>query len=280
MKSIVVVGSINIDLCTRTEFTPKLGETVFGQNFDILQGGKGANQAVAASRLGANVNFIGAVGNDSNGELALNNLKNEGINIDGVEIIEGIPTGVANVIMCKEDNSIIVVGGANDKVDASFINKKRHIIEAADIVLVQNEIPSEGVRATLEIAHNSKKVIIYNPAPLTEETYELSKYATYCTPNEHESKGFKTKSNLVITLGERGVAYAGAIIPARKVVVVDTTGAGDTFNGAFCCALAQEKTVVEAIKYGIKASAYTIQSIGAQTGMPYKRTLINMQESV
>lgn len=270
MKKIVVIGSINIDLFIKTSKIPKVGETLHGEDFNIFQGGKGANQAVAAARLGGSVSFIGAVGDDENGKLAIESLKNEGINTDNIKIIKGVPTGVANVISCEGDNSIIVIEGANKLVNKQYVESVEKVIAEADIILLQNEVPFDAVKEAIMIGRRLDKVVVYNPAPFKSESLEVSNLVTYCTPNEIESKDMSNSDNLIITLGEKGVKYKADIYPANKVSVVDTTGAGDTFNGALCASLAKGKTIEEAIKYGINASGLAIQRLGAQTGMPYE----------
>ncbi|MFV0254792.1 MAG: ribokinase [Erysipelotrichaceae bacterium] len=273
MKKIVVIGSINVDLFITTNKIPKVGETVSGEDFKFYQGGKGANQAVAASRLGVDVSFIGAVGDDQNGINAIKNLENEGIDVTGVEIVNSLPTGVANVISCDGDNSIIVVEGANGIVDSNFITKREKLIKAADIVLIQNEIPICGVKRVLELARDNGIISIYNPAPYVRGTEKISHLATYCTPNALESRELANEDNLIITLGENGVEYNHVVYPANKVKVVDTTGAGDTFNGALCASLLNDFSIEEAIKFGIKASGISIGFTGAQSGMPFKEVL-------
>lgn len=270
MKKIVVIGSINIDLFVKTSKIPKVGETLLGEGFNIFQGGKGANQAVAAARLGGDVRFIGAVGDDENGKLAIDSLNNEGINTKNIAVIPNVPTGVANVISCSGDNSIIVIEGANKFVNAQYIKSLEAVIKDSDIILLQNEAPFEAVEEAIRIGNENDKIVIYNPAPFKPESLEVSKLVTYCTPNEIEAKDMDTTNNLIITLGEEGVKYKANIYPANKVEVVDTTGAGDTFNGALCTSLAKGKTIEEAIKYGINASGLAIQRVGAQTGMPYE----------
>lgn len=274
MKSVVVIGSINIDLFVTTNQIPQVGETLHGIDFNLFQGGKGANQAVAAARLGAPVSFIGAVGDDENGQLAINSLKTESIDTSCVKVISGISTGVANVISCQGDNSIIVVEGANGYVNSDFVATYEEKIKNSDIVLLQNEIPFSGVKKAIEIANKYNKTIIYNPAPFTEETNEVSELVSYCTPNEIESIDIGSKDNLIVTLGEKGVRFKDIVYPANKVEVVDTTGAGDTFNGALCASLAKGNSIEDAIQYGINASGLAIQKAGAQTGMPYEKEII------
>lgn len=274
MKSIVVIGSINIDLFVTTNQVPQVGETLHGIDFNLFHGGKGANQAVAAARLGAPVSFIGAVGDDENGRLAINSLNVESIDTSCVEVISGIATGVANVISCQGDNSIIVVEGANGCVNSEFVSAHESKIRGSDIVLLQNEIPFSGVKKAIEIANKYNKIIIYNPAPFTSETNEVSELVTYCTPNEIESVDINYKQNLIVTLGEKGVRFKELVYPANKVKVVDTTGAGDTFNGALCASLAKGNSIVDSIQYGVNASGLAIQKVGAQTGMPYEKEIL------
>lgn len=273
MKKLVVIGSINVDLFIKTDKIPDVGETLLGNDFSILQGGKGANQAVAASRLGADVSFIGAVGNDENGTLALSNLNNEQIDTSCVTVFDNVPTGVANVISCNGDNSIIVVPGANSLVDDRYVEMMKDKIISSDIILLQNEIPVSGIKKAIEIANEHSKTVIYNPAPFIKEANQLSTLVTYCTPNEIEASEMKINDNLIVTLGEKGVKFKDEIYPANKIDVVDTTGAGDTFNGALCASLAAGNKIGTAIQFGINASGIAIQSVGAQTGMPYRKDL-------
>ncbi len=273
MKKIVVIGSINIDLFVSTNSLPQVGETVLGTSFELFTGGKGANQAIAAARLGANVSFIGAVGADQNGKQAIKNFEDHAVDISGVKVICDAPTGVANVVACNGENSIIVVPGANEYVTSNFVYNAKEIIANSDILLVQNEIPSDGVKAAIEIANSYGLTIVYNPAPYTSASNSLCELVTYCTPNEVEANDIQVRDNLIITKGADGVEYQNKKFPAQKVKVIDTTGAGDTFNGALCASLAKDNSIDMAIKYGIKASAVAIQAAGAQTAMPYEGDL-------
>ncbi len=274
MKKIVVIGSINIDIFLKTNIMPQIGETVIGESIELLNGGKGCNQAVAAARLGGDVSFIGAVGDDDNGKFALKNLENEGINTSFVKIIPGVSTGVANVVSCNTDNSIIIVAGANEHVDEVYIENCQEKIIEADIILIQNEIPISGIKKAIELANEHHKIIVYNPAPFINEAVQLADEVTYCIPNEFEAQKIKTHENLIITLGAKGVKYNEQIFAANKVSVVDTTGAGDTFCGAYCVSIANGNKPKTAIEFAQKASSIAIQSVGAQTGMPHLKDIL------
>ena len=286
MNKIVVVGSINVDLVFTSDIRPKAGETVLGNDFKLIAGGKGANQAVAASKLGAEVTMIGCVGNDSNGQFTIENFENINVNTSCIEKIENIPTGVANIIVAEDDNSIIVIAGANYKVDKTLIDKYKKEIVDADIVLLQLEIPMDVVEYTLNLCYENNVKTILNPAPAVKLKKEIIEKATYITPNEHECKiilGAKKEVNieeilkqypnkLMITMGEKGVMYFDGEtivkVPACKVEVVDTTGAGDTFNGAFARAIVNNFELKEAITFANKASSKSVTKLGAQAGMP------------
>lgn len=294
MGKVVVVGSINVDMVFTSEVRPKAGETVLGNNFSIIPGGKGGNQAVAASKLGADVHMIGCVGNDSNGEFSIINLQNMKVNTDCIEIVKDASTGVANIIVAEHDNSIIVIAGSNNKISKNTIDKYKDIILHADIVLLQLEIPVEVVEYTLELCKINNVTAILNPAPAVELSNSMIENSTYITPNEHELKiifGKNTSKNadeiikiypnkLIVTMGSRGVKYYDGekirIVPVNKVDVVDTTGAGDTFNGGLAAALVSGINLHEAIKFANKAAGIAITKLGAQTGMP---TLNEMQNA-
>ncbi len=284
MGKVVVVGSINVDMVFTSNIRPKAGETVLGDTFNIIPGGKGANQAVAACKLGAESIMIGCVGNDANGEFAINNLTSVGVKTDCIDVVKDVPTGVANIIVAENDNSIIVISGANYKVNKDMIDRYKHVILSADIVLMQLEIPLETVEYTLELCKANNVKVLLNPAPAVELTGTMIEAATYITPNEHElqiilgkacniEKEIKKYPNkLIVTLGSKGVKFFDGkemrLIPSHRVEVVDTTGAGDTFCGAFAASMVKGESIEKSIEFGNKAAAYAITKLGAQSGMP------------
>ena len=286
MGKVVVVGSINVDMVFTSKVRPNAGETVLGDQFSIIPGGKGANQAVAASKLGAEVYMIGCIGNDSNGEFSLKNLKNMNVNTDCIEKINVTPTGVANIIVAEQDNSIIVISGSNYKITKETISKYKNIILTADIVLLQLEIPIEVVEYTLQLCKENNISVILNPAPAVKLSRSMIENSTYITPNEHELKIIFGKDNLhdtdniiknypnklIVTMGSKGVKYFDGneikSIPIYEVDIVDTTGAGDTFNGGLASSLVRGMKLDEAIKFANKAAALSITKLGAQSGMP------------
>src|SRR5690625_2301252 len=186
--TVCIVGSINMDLTITTEKIPMQGETVLGNDFDTYPGGKGATQAVAAARLGANVNMIGAVGEDPCGTELLEHLQAEGINIDGIMKYSEKPTGIANIILSEDDNRIIVAPGANMHVDAELVDKHQQLIKQSDVVLLQLEIPLETVVYTLEMARKYDVPVIVNPAPYQDLPDTVLTHAAYITPNEIEAE--------------------------------------------------------------------------------------------
>lgn len=286
MGKVVVVGSINVDMVFTSKVRPNAGETVLGDEFNIIPGGKGANQAVASSKLGANSYMLGCVGKDSNGEFSLSNLEKMKVNTDCIEKICDTPTGVANIIVAENDNSIIVIAGSNYKVTREIIDKNIDVILNADIVLVQLEIPMDVAEYTAEICKKNNVDIILNPAPAVELSQTLIENSTYITPNEHELKIIFGKNvpcetdeiikkyprKLIVTMGSKGVKYFDGEkiknVPSYKVNIVDTTGAGDTFNGGLAAALVSGNELEDAVKFANKAAALSITKLGAQSGMP------------
>lgn len=277
---ITVVGSINMDLVTLTNELPKMGETVIGKQFKMNPGGKGANQAVAAARLGAQVKMIGCIGKDRFGEELLSQLQNEGIDINGVEQITD-STGTAMITVCGHDNHIIVVPGANDYVTASFVESKREIIADSDILILQLEIPLEGVKKAVEIAKANNVKVILNPAPIKDLPVDLIEQINYFTPNEHEQALLIKEMNekqirekVIVTKGSNGVSFRDGDkevnLPALRMTVVDTTGAGDAFNGGFAVAIGRGLSLSDACRYGNATAALSTAKFGAQTGMPLK----------
>lgn len=284
MSEIVVIGSINVDLVFLSKKRPKSGETLLGDEFLTIPGGKGANQAVAASKLGGKVTMIGCVGNDMYGKDMIDNLEKFGVISDNVELVDS-PTGVAGIMVDSEDNSIVVIPGANNKVDRKLIDKHIDTILNAKIVVFQLEIPMDTVEYALDICSRNGVKTILNPAPALKLSAEIIRKATYITPNEHEAHEIfgdydfedlleKYPNKLIITQGEKGVAFSDGEniqhVPSIKVDVLDTTGAGDTFNGALATCLVQDKSIFESVEYANKIAAISITKHGAQGGMPTK----------
>ena len=278
---ITVVGSINMDLVVGTERFPKQGETVLGNLYTTVPGGKGANQAVAAARLGGKVGMIGAVGTDPFGDDLASNLKNEGINTGGIKRVEGL-SGIANILLSEGDNRIIVVPGANHELKPQDIDKCKPAIESSDLVVLQLEIPVPAVLRTLEIARRNRVPVILNPAPADGFRDEFLDYEPILTPNESEAammfgenweQALEAHPNrLIVTLGKEGARYHDGErhvrVPGIQVNAVDTTGAGDTFNGALAVALAENMLMPDAIRFANAAASLSVEKFGAQGGMP------------
>lgn len=284
MGKVVVIGSINVDMVFTSDKRPKAGETVLGNTFSMIPGGKGANQAVAAAKLGGETYMIGCVGEDPNGEFSLSNLQQMKVNTEGVERVKDSPTGVANIVVAEKDNSIIVISGANFQISKDIIDKHIDLIKSADIVLLQLEIPLDVVEYTLELCRKNKVKVILNPAPGLELSRSIIENATYITPNEHELKIIFGElsdpdqvlkfypNKLIVTIGSQGAKYYDGneikIVPTYDVDVVDTTGAGDTFCGGLAAALVRGDSIEDAIKFANKAASFTVTKLGAQEGMP------------
>ncbi|WP_042146605.1 ribokinase [Paucisalibacillus sp. EB02] len=290
-SKITVIGSANIDLVTETNRYPKLGETLLGNKFHQFPGGKGANQAVAASRLGAEVTFIGCVGQDDYGKQVIDNLTNESVNVNHVIVNSSVETGIANITVAEDDNAIIVVPGANSMLAPEHIKSLEEIIHTSDVVVLQLEIPIETVEAAVNIAYQKKIPVILNPAPAAKLSEDLLNKITYITPNESEIAFLTSESEeasieslfanmynhgsnyVIMTCGERGVFYGNPTnnlqhVKACLVETIDTTGAGDTFNAAFAVSIATGKSIADAIDYANSAAALSVTKLGAQTGMP------------
>ena len=285
MNRIVVIGSCNMDIVVLADKRPAAGETIMGNELHIAHGGKGANQAVAAARLGAEVTMVGCIGQDAYGQMILDNLKKNHINTDYIVTVPDTTTGTAHITLAEGDNSIIVIAGANAKVDQSVVDNAWSAIEQANLVMVQNEIPIPTIEYIVRRCHEANVKVLLNPAPAAELNPEWLELATYITPNEHELSALypnKTteetllanENKIIVTLGSQGVGYAddGEIhtVSGFKVEPVDTTGAGDTFNGAFATAIVNGKSLADALHYGNAAAALSIQKLGAQSGMPTK----------
>lgn len=289
-SKVTVIGSINMDIVIETPNFPEVGETIHGKAIHHFPGGKGANQAVAAARLGAEVHFIGAIGKDHVGKQLQNNLEKEGIHCHLHTCIDTV-TGCALVIIAENDNQIIVMGGANQNISPAMIQQHEKIIAQSDVILCQLEIPLEAVQAAFHIAQKHQKVFILNPAPAQTLPEEILTGATLITPNESEFfqlfEGDKHNfqaglrrlphSNVLMTCGKQGVLYrednAIHYLPACAVNVVDTTGAGDTFNGAL--ATFWHLGLHQAIHHANIAAALSVRQKGAQSAMPTKAELFD-----
>ncbi|MDT8860102.1 ribokinase [Alkalihalobacillus sp. MEB130] len=275
-KKITVIGSVNMDLITTTSTRPKVGETVLGEGFTTIPGGKGANQAVAAARLGADVTFIGCVGQDVFGQELRENFANEGITFCEANLATERHTGIASITISSQDNSIIVVPGANKEVTPSNIEKFASVITESDFILLQLEIPLETVEHVIKMASQKGTPLIVNPAPYQALSKESLEKATYLTPNEHEKKQLNVtelmKDKLVVTKGSQGVSFweqqRYITISSYQVDVVDTTGAGDAFNGALAVALSEGSSLKDACQFASAVGAITVTKLGAQSGMP------------
>jgi ribokinase len=293
MKNILVVGSSNTDMVIRVSRIPKPGETILGGEFTMAPGGKGANQAVAAARAGGHVTFVARVGDDVFGERAIANFQTDGIDTRSVFRTPGAPSGIALInVDGRGENSISVASGANARLSAGDIEEAGEAFAAADIVLLQLETPMEAVRAAAKKARDRGVPVILNPAPARPLDDDLLRLIAVLTPNEHEAEflaGIPVRDEgaarqaavrlrergvvaVVITLGERG-AYASSpefegLIPAFKVDPVDTTAAGDVFNGALAVALAEKASMEHALCFASAAAALSVTRPGAQPSAP------------
>jgi ribokinase len=294
-KPIVVVGSINTDLVAVTSSIPAVGETVIGTDFQIHPGGKGANQAVAVARLGFPVRMIGCLGNDSFGAQLRAHLESEGVDIGGIATSEG-PSGVAVIVVSQAgDNSIVVTPGANAHITPKDIEHNIGIIREAGIVLAQLEIPIETVDYLASICAREGVPLMLDPAPATRLPPGIYKNIAWFTPNEIEAAFFieeghqhngprppadiarlilsKGCNGVVLKLGANGVYLAskaglGEAVPAFPVKAVDTTAAGDAFNGGFATALMMGKTPLESARFASAVAAISVTRKGAQPSMP------------
>ncbi|SFR87824.1 ribokinase [[Clostridium] aminophilum] len=285
MMKIAVVGSINVDMTVTAERIPKKGETLRGDSLHYIPGGKGANQAVAMAKLGADVEMFGLVGDDAMGVKMIDNLKAQGVRCDHIGTVKGESTGTAVITVGESDNTIIVVAGANGRVDRTYIDGVKDALLSQDMVVLQHEIPLETVAYIVNLLNEHGVPVVLNPAPAANVPAEIVEKVTYLTPNEHEAvlifgEGASTEEllrkypeKLIITQGSKGVSTCladGTIltVPARKVDVVDTTGAGDTLNGAFAVRRAAGDDMEKALIYANVAASLSIGKFGAQGGMP------------
>ena len=292
MKKILVIGSLNVDMVVKVPHMPVAGETILAGNMESVPGGKGANQAYAAGRLGARVTMFGAVGSDSYADIEKKSLASAGVDTSHLLVREGKSTGLAWITVNDEgDNSIVVIPGVNATVSEQDIADNENLLRDCDIVLCQLEIPLKTVVYAAKRAKELGKTVILDPAPVPQEfPEELFSYVDIIKPNETEAaqllgepvgnyeeasdklraKGVK---NVLITLGSKG-AYINSesegkhLMPVRQVPVVDTTAAGDSFTAALAVRLAAGSSLVQAVRYANEVAAIVVTRKGAQTSIP------------
>ena len=298
MKKALVIGSLNMDMTVKVEELPKLGETIFGNDFYESCGGKGANQAVAVSKLGMKTEMIGMVGKDSQGEKLIQNLNKYGIISDNVIKSDEL-TGRAIITVDKKgDNNIIVIPGSNFKITKEHIQAKQDVIASSDVVILQNEIPADTVEFSLLKAKELGKITIFNPAPARKLSGEVFKNTDYLILNETEMEeifeikfndeeytekiSIKKKEygikNIILTLGDKGSILFSEDNNIKKydvykVKAVDTTAAGDSFIGAFTMKICEIGNPDEAIKYATAVSAIVVTRQGAQDSIPTREEI-------
>ncbi|MFT4567142.1 MAG: ribokinase [Saprospiraceae bacterium] len=298
-KSIIVIGSTNMDMVVRTPRLPAPGETILGDSFIMNPGGKGANQAVAIARLGGEVTFVSKIGNDIFGAQSRELFKMENINSDFLMKDDDNPSGVALITVDEKGENIIVVApGSNSNLNPEDVRSVFERIAKPDFLVTQLEIPLETVRYALEYAHSNGIRTILNPAPANLEISDIFGLVDYITPNKSEAELLsgvkiidlksvelaartlqkKGPKNIIITLGEEGAAFLEndhfEIIPGVKVEARDSTAAGDTFNGALVVALSEDKNLAKAIEFACHASAITVTRAGAQSSIPNREELL------
>jgi len=298
MKRALVIGSLNMDMTVKVEELPKLGETIFGDDFYESCGGKGANQAVAISKLGMETEMIGMVGKDSQGEKLIQNLNKYGIKSDNIIKSDDL-TGRAIITVDKKgDNNIIVIPGSNFKITKEYIQEKQDVIASSDVVILQNEIPFETVEFSLLKAKELGKITIFNPAPARQLNEKIFKNTDYLILNETEMEeifgiGINDKvyigrifhkkkecgiRNIILTLGDNGSVLFSEDDNIKKydayeVKAVDTTAAGDSFIGAFTMKICETGDADKAIKYATAVSAIVVTRQGAQDSIPTREEI-------
>lgn len=294
---IVVVGSINVDYSVMVKRLPKEGETILASSLNIIPGGKGANQAVAAKRLGANVSMIGAVGNDAIGKKMKENLFDNGVDVSGVIELDDV-TGTAFITVSENgENNIIVYPGANEGLTPKNIETFEEMIKKGDLVLMQLEIPMEVVKKTVSLAKKYNKKVILNPAPAKEIPEDIYKNIYIITPNETELELLTGTKNIevgakklldrgvekvIVTLGSNGCLYMdkdnAKYFDSYRVQVLDPTAAGDTFNAAL--AIGVHKTIDEMLEFANASAGLSTTKLGAQSSIPYLNDVIGFIEGL
>jgi len=304
MRDIVVVGSLNVDVSLRVPRFVRPGETLRASGLEIGAGGKGLNQAVAAARLGGRVRMVGRVGADPFAGIALAALREAGVDATHVDALAGARTGLATITVDEEtgQNQIAVAGGANHQVTVDHVRDAVSAFRAAAVLLIQLELPPATVDAALELARASHVRTVLDPAPLRELAPETLARVDVLTPNEGEAESLsgvrirdvesaaaaasalqeRTRGDVVVTLGAQGCVWAHATgfehVPAPAVRALDTTGAGDAFNGALAVALARGEPLSRALRHAVRAGSASTLRRGAAAAMPTAAELLALPE--
>jgi len=292
-EGVLVVGSANMDLVVNCSRFPLPGETIFGNKFQMFPGGKGANQAVSCAKLGMKTSFIGKMGEDELGRRLSQTMKDDGVDLGDLFYDPSEHTGTALITVDSEgQNQIIVISGSNMKLTPADVRTKKNNFSRVKIVLTQLEIPIDTVIETARLSKENDAIFILNPAPAAEIPEEIYPLIDYLTPNETElqmlsnimvtdtisaERAAKTLlekgvQNIIITLGAKGALlvnkYRTELFSTQKVTVVDTTAAGDAFNGALAYSLAKDREISEAIYFANKVASISVTRMGAQSSMP------------
>ena len=299
MSDISVLGIFVADISFSGPKIPSVGETILGNKYNVGPGGKGCNQAIAIARLGGKVNFISKIGKDSYGELALNTLKKNNINIENIIQDEKLQTGVAGILIDKNSgkNAINVIVGAPSSLTINEIDKQINLIKSSKIFLTQLEVPKDVTLHCLKIAKENGCITILNPAPASEISNEFYSEIDYFTPNETEAEfytGIKITNEkeakqaaekllnlgikkVIITLGEKGLFYTDGkeetYLKASPVKAIDTTGAGDAFNGGLAFGLSKDKPINECLELANKVAGVSTTKLGAGDAMPFLKDI-------